>query len=117
MTMMKPSKPKAADPVLRGHLANVTSSGSVAFGVLEKEGGVVDEMARYNPTSPQATESGAEAQDGTPPVATWIEKPMLICRYCHFMEQYGDGPIEYIPFCNLCKLQMPGMFEEVQDET
>lgn len=47
-----------------------------------------------------------------PPVATWIGKPMVICQYCHFMEQYGDGPIEYVSWCTLCKRQIEGVFDE-----
>jgi len=39
----------------------------------------------------------------TPPLETWIEPPMVICRWCGFMVKYGRGNVEHIDYCDICK--------------
>lgn len=45
----------------------------------------------------------------TPQLATWIEDPLLICRWCGFMVKFGRGPVEHLDFCNICMSEIQGV--------
>ena len=48
----------------------------------------------------------------TPPVATWIEDPLIICRWCGYMLRFGRGPTEHVDFCSICQSEL----EQVQND-
>jgi hypothetical protein len=102
-TMNETSATKAASPlpVVIGSTL-VTSKGLVAFAALEKGAVSVGEAARYI-RFPEV-DPVAEATDGMPPVADWIDNdPHILCRWCHIQVKFGHGPIEFVDWCPICK--------------
>lgn len=97
------SATRAADP-LSVFIASTlhTSAGSVALSGLEKESASLESGSIPNPDLIPST---AEALT-VPPVASWVESPMIICRWCGFMVKYGRGNVEHVDFCHLCKCEV-----------
>ena len=96
ITVNDTSLTKAADPVLSDHLANVTSSGSVAFNGLGK-GDALTANTDYPVSNPPAAEESTVA-----PIAGGEERPMEICAWCGFMMHYGRGPVSH-GICPSCR--------------
>lgn len=104
MDKTSPTDPVDAVPAFAHHTPGVVAAG---FSGLGNDEVPVENNRDYNSPPATAQENPSAAEESTvPPVASWMEEPMLLCRWCGFMVRFGRGPVKHIDNCNLCRAEL-----------